>query len=83
VSNFKAGNIIFDVVLIDSGKVTVEHIERLYQFSDAQKAQQFRKTAHERGLKVLEVNPSYGAECIAIFRSVDILSGHILPPYWK
>ena len=41
VSNFKAGNIILDVVFVDSGKVTVEHIEQLYQFSDAEKAPQF------------------------------------------
>jgi hypothetical protein len=80
VSNFKAGNIVFDVVLVDSCKVTIEHVERLYGFSDAQKAQQFLKEAQGRGLRVLEVNPSYGAECTVLFRTVEILPGHVLPP---
>ena len=48
VSNFKAGNIILDVVFVDSGKLTVEHIEQLYQFSDAEKAQQFLTKMQDR-----------------------------------
>jgi hypothetical protein len=79
VSNFKAGNIILDVVFVDSGKLTVEHIEQLYQFSDAEKAQQFLTKMQDRGLRVLEVNPSYGGECTALFRTAEIVPEHVLP----
>jgi hypothetical protein len=79
VSNFKAGNIILDVVSVDPGELTLEHIQRLYGFSDSEKAQQFLKKAQERGLRVLEVNPSYGADCTAAFRTAEILPGHVLP----
>jgi len=30
VSNFKVGNIILDVVSVDPGELTVEHIQQLY-----------------------------------------------------
>jgi hypothetical protein len=79
VSNFKGGNIILDVVFIDSGELTIEHIQQLYKFSDSGKAQQFLKEVQERGLRVLEVNPSYGADCTALFRTAEILPGHVLP----
>jgi hypothetical protein len=52
VSNFKAGSIILDVVFVDSGELTIEHIQQLYQFSDSGKAQQFLTKAQERGLRV-------------------------------
>jgi hypothetical protein len=79
VSNFKGGNIILDVVFIDSGELTVEHIQQLYKFSDSGKAQHFLKEVQERGLRVLEVNPSYGADCTPLFRTAEILPGHVLP----
>jgi hypothetical protein len=79
LSNFKAGNIILDVVFFDSAELTAEHIQQLYKFSDSGKAQQFLKEAQERGLRVLEVNPSYGADCTALFRTAEILPGHVLP----
>jgi hypothetical protein len=79
VSNFKAGNIIFDVVFVDSGELTVEHIQQLYQFSDSGKAQQFLEKAQDRGLRLLQVNPSYGADCTALFQTAEILPGHVLP----
>ncbi len=79
VSNFRAGNIVLDVVFIDSGELKTEHIQQLYEFSDSGKAHQFLKEAQERGLRVLEVNPSYGADCTALFRTAEILPGHVLP----
>jgi hypothetical protein len=78
VSNFKGGNIIFDVVLVHSDMLTVEHIKQVYELSDTEKAQQLLKKARERGLSALEVNPSYGADCTVLFRAAQILSGHVL-----
>lgn len=80
VSHFKAGNIVFDVVVVDSDKLTADHIEQLCQFSDTEKLHEFLRKARERGLRVLEVNPSFGAECTVLFRTAEILSGHVLPP---
>jgi len=78
VSNFKAGNIILEVVFVDSSKLTREQIERLYQLSDAEKTVQLLKSAQKRGLSAVEVHPSYGAECTVLFRTAEILPGHVL-----
>jgi hypothetical protein len=79
VSGSRAGNIILDVALFDSSELTAEQIEQLYELSNADKAQQFLKQAQEKGLQALEVNPSFGADCTALFRSAEILPGHVWP----
>ena len=79
VSDFKAGNIVFDLVLTGSGEVTVEQIEHLYGLSNAEKAGQVLTRTQESGLRLLEVNPSYGAECTVLFRSLEVLSGRVWP----
>jgi hypothetical protein len=79
VLNVKAGNIIFGVVLVDSGKLTLQHIERLYETSDTDKLKQILQTARQRQLSVLELTASYGAEGTVLFVSAEILSGHVLP----
>lgn len=79
VSGFKAGNIVFDMLLTDSGDITFEQIEHLYGLSNADKTRQVLKQAQEKGPLVLEINPSYGAECTVLFRSLDVLSGHVWP----
>ena len=82
VSGFRAGNIILDVALFDTSELTAEQIEHLYELSNAEKSekvQQLLKQAQERGLQALEVNPSYGAECTALFRSAEIMPGHVWP----
>jgi hypothetical protein len=47
--------------------------------SQAELAQQLLEKAQQRKLLGLEINPSYGAECRALFRTVEILPNHILP----
>jgi len=70
-----AGNIIFDLVLI-----AVENIEQAYDLKrgDVEMARQLLGKAKERGLSALEINPSYGAEGTAIFRSAAIEPEHVL-----
>jgi hypothetical protein len=80
LSNFRAGNIIFDVVLVDARALTTEQIKQLYELSDAGKAEQLLKKAQEQSLNVIEINPSYGAECTGLFRTAEILTGYVLPP---
>jgi len=70
-----AGNIIFD-----PDSLTVENIEQAYDLKrgDVEMARQLLGKAKERGLSALEINPSYGAEGTAIFRSAAIEPEHVL-----
>jgi hypothetical protein len=79
VSGFRAGNIILDVTLFDSSELKAEQIARLYGLSNPEKVQQLLIQAQDKGLQRLELNPSYGAECTALFRSAEVLSGHVWP----
>ena len=80
ITNFMAGNIILDVVVVTSDKLTIADIEQLYQIQPTQEelTQQLLK-AQERGLLTLEISPSYGAECAVLFREAEILPNHVLP----
>jgi hypothetical protein len=80
VSNFMPENIIFDIVLVEPANLTVAHITQAYQLrpSQAELAQPLLEKA-QRKLLGLEINPSYGAECRALFRTVEISPNHILP----
>ena len=81
VSNFREGNIVFDVSLVEPCMLTAGHIERLYQCqNNAELVQQLLASAQQKGLSALEVNPSYGAECVALFKTLEILPSHLLPP---
>jgi hypothetical protein len=80
ICGLRAGNIIFDLVLIAPDKLTVKNIEQAYDLKsgDVEKAQQLLGKAQEQGLSALEINPSYGAEGIALFRAVAAVAGHAL-----
>jgi hypothetical protein len=80
ICGLRAGNIIFDLVLIVPDKLTVKNIEQAYDLKsgDVDKAQQLLGKAQEQGLSGLEINPSYGAEGIALFRAVATVAGHVL-----
>jgi hypothetical protein len=80
ICGLRAGNIIFDLVLIAPDKLTVKDIEQVYDLrsGEVDKAQQLLDKAQEQGLSGLEINPSYGAEGIALFRAVATIAGHVL-----
>jgi hypothetical protein len=80
ICGLRAGNIIFDLVLIAPDKLTVKNIEQAYDLKsgDVEKAQQLLGKAQEQGLSALEINPPYGAEGIALFRAVAAVAGHAL-----
>jgi hypothetical protein len=80
-TNFTAGNIILDVVVVKSDDLTIAAIEQLYQLppAHAELAQQLLSKAQRRGLLTLEINPPYGAECVALFREAEILPNYVLP----
>jgi hypothetical protein len=79
ICGLRAGNIIFDLVLIAPDKLTVKNIEQAYDLKSSDvEAQQLLSKAQEQGLSGFEINPSYGAEGIALFRAVATVAGHVL-----
>jgi hypothetical protein len=80
ICGLRAGNIIFDLVLISPDKLTVKDIEQAYDLKsdDVEMARQLLVKAQEQGLSGLEINPSYGAEGTAIFRDVATVPEHVL-----
>ena len=80
ICGLRAGNIIFDLVLITSDKLSVKDIEQAYGLKggEAEKAKQLLGKVQEQGLSGIEINPSYGAEGTAIFRAVATVPEHVL-----
>ena len=80
ICGLRAGNIIFDLVLIAPDKLDVKDIEQAYDLKngDAEKAQQLLAKAQARGLSGLEINPSYGAEGMVLFLAVATVAEHVL-----
>jgi hypothetical protein len=77
---FKAGNIIFEVLTKQQDELTLQDITESYglsvEINDQEQAQKLLEKARERGLTVLQINPSYGATCILLAESIDLLPRH-------
>jgi len=58
----------------------MENIEQAYDLKsgDVEMARQLLRKAKEQGLSGLEINPSYGAEGTAIFRTAASVPEHVL-----
>ena len=80
ICGLRAGNIIFDLVLIAPDKLTVKDIEQAYDLKsgDVEMATRLLDKAQKQGLSALEINPTYGAEGLAIFRAVATVPEHVL-----
>jgi hypothetical protein len=80
ICGLRAGNIIFDLLLIAPDKLTVKEIEQAYDLEsgEVEMARQLLGKAQEQGLSGLEITSSYGAEGIVICRTVDTVPEHVL-----
>ena len=80
ICDLRAGNIIFDRVLIAPDKLTVQDIEQAYDLEngEVEMARQLLGKAQEQGLSGLEITSSYGAEGIVICRTVATVPEHVL-----
>ena len=76
VDGFRQGNIIYDVIVRSSNEVTFDDIISFYDFKDEAKALLKLEDTRHKNLAVLEINPSYGATCIILAASIDLLSRH-------
>jgi hypothetical protein len=80
VCGIRAGNIVFECVVIASDKLTLKHIEDTHDLKEDQVEVSGRllSEAQRRGLSGLEINSSYGAEGIVLFRAIDTVREHVL-----
>jgi hypothetical protein len=77
VTNFKKGNLIFEAVTRGHEELTMDDIAALYDLregkeGDEQAAKLLAKARQER-LSILEISPSYGATCLLLAHSIEII----------
>lgn len=74
---FRAGNIILDVLSRQNGELTLHDIAEVYGLPAGagrdDQAQKLLTKAREQKLIILEINPSYGASCLVLSQSVELL----------
>lgn len=72
---FRAGNIVFEVVTRQKEELTLKDITRAYVLAEGatDQGEKLLVKALEQNLIVLEINPSYGATCILLAESVDLI----------
>jgi hypothetical protein len=71
---FRQGNIIYDVLVRDGDEVTLEDIQNFYEFKDEANALKKLEDVRRKTVVVLEINPSYGASCLILAGSVDLIT---------
>jgi hypothetical protein len=75
LSNVREGNIVFDVIVVDTDQLTEGHIESACELSDIDKDRQVAKllaSARQEGLRMLEMTTSYGAEGVVLFKGIEL-----------
>ena len=77
---FRAGNIIFYVVVREKEEITLQEMREVSWFSAQEEclkqAEKLLRKARMRQLVTLEINPSYGATCRILTESVKVLLQH-------
>ena len=78
-TGIKEGNIIFDVVVRDHDELTPDDISAVYDLAGGtaleEKASRLLDKAREEKWVLLEISPSYGANCLILARRVDVVEG--------
>ena len=73
LTDLKVGNIIFDLVLRTNEQLRCSDMGELYSVDiDAPQAMNLLKAKRELGLQLLEINASYGAQGLVLFRAFEI-----------
>ena len=76
LSRVKAGNIIFDLVFRAAQETTASDMAELYEVGiETTQAENLLQAARDKGLQILELNPSYGAQGLILFESCRIEEG--------
>ena len=70
ISEVKEGNIIFDLVFRDAQQATPSDIAELYEVSpDSEQSKNLLRSAHDKKLRILELNSSHGAHGLILFET--------------
>ena len=73
VSGVRAGNIILDLVFRSAREITSSDVRDLYDVdSSTEQAAKLLKSTRDKGLQILELNPSYGAQGLLLFETCEI-----------
>ncbi|MGB2633654.1 MAG: hypothetical protein WAM58_06930 [Candidatus Acidiferrum sp.] len=73
LSEIKQGNIIFDLVFRSSADLSSFDMAELYSVdADALQAADLLRTKREQGFQLLEINASYGARGLVLFRTFEL-----------
>jgi hypothetical protein len=79
-TDIKQGNIILDLVFRSAEEITRVDIAELYGVSgDSPQCETKMTAATERRLQILAMNPSYGAQGLALFQTLDIAQREVQP----
>lgn len=73
LSEVRKGNIILDLVIRSSKEVTPADVQTFYGLgADSDNNRKQLEAIREKGLQILEINPSYGAEGLVLFQSFEL-----------
>jgi DnaJ-class molecular chaperone len=76
LDGFREGNIIYEVLVREPEEITLQDMMNFYEFRDAANAIKKLEETRKKDLVILEINPSYGATCIILAASVELLPRH-------
>jgi hypothetical protein len=73
---FKEGNIIFDVLIHGCDELTLDQMIAVHgpmsEYGLPDQAERWLAKAQQGELNLLEINPSYGAACLVLGRTIDL-----------
>lgn len=76
-NGFKTGNIIFEVLTKQSTEIMLQDIVDVYELSavdtSSDQGEELLRKAQVKQLILLEINPSYGANCLILAETVELL----------
>jgi hypothetical protein len=75
-NDLQTGNIVLDVQMQNSSEITLQDVMDVYRYQavgDEQHAKNSLEKAQREKLVLVSVNPSYGATCLVLAESVELL----------
>ena len=80
LTTLREGNILFDVAVVPTDQLTIEDISEASQLgaSESSIAAKMLENARQEGLAALRISSSYGASGAFLFKSSDMLQGHVI-----
>ena len=73
LNDVKQGNIILDLVIREGAEITKNDVAQVYGLNDDSVTKNKLETAVNGGFQILEINPSYGAEGLILFKTWSLV----------